>query len=87
MVPNQTETLVSYFDDNEKRLTGIPRRLFFDGPRPEKLHLAKDITCKKCGAECYWQEVIDAKGEPVVRLFESGKPHECNVDDMFEVQG
>jgi hypothetical protein len=51
------------------------------------MHLAKeDLTCKHCGAECYWQEVITADGTPKPRLFEDGKPHVCKPSpDDFSV--
>jgi hypothetical protein len=53
------------------------------------LHLAReDITCKSCGAECYWQEVVTKDGHIKPRLFENGKPHVCRPSaDDFDVVG
>ncbi|HSV48330.1 MAG TPA: hypothetical protein VLJ58_21255 [Ramlibacter sp.] len=66
-----------YFDDNEDRIVN----------RRPPLHLAReDITCKHCGAECYWQETYGADGRPKAKLFEDGKPHVCKPSaDDFEV--
>lgn len=74
---------MSHFDDNEDRITGVN---IGRGRKP--LHLARDdITCKKCGAPCYWQEVVNPQGEIVTRLFENGKPHDCSKAkaDDFDV--
>lgn len=46
----------------------------------------ENLTCKHCGAECYWQEVYGKNGEPRNVLFEDGKPHACKPSaDDFEV--
>lgn len=48
------------------------------------LHLAKeDITCKYCKVVCYWQQVWNAESKPETRLFENGKPHECDTSNDF----
>lgn len=59
---------------------------YTDAQRPERMRVAKpDLTCKRCDADCYWQEVIGPDGQPKVRLFEGGKPHVCKPSDDFEV--
>lgn len=66
---------MSHFDDNENRIVY--------GRQP--LRLAKsDLTCKHCGAKCYWQEVVDKDGFPRAKLFEHGKPHRCDISNQFE---
>jgi hypothetical protein len=56
-------------------------------PRRKPLRLAKeDLTCRSCGADCYWQEVVAGDGQIKPRLFENGKPHVCKPSaDDFDV--
>jgi len=63
---------------------------FLHTPR-KPMHLArKNITCRHCGVRAYWQEVIDKKGFPEIKLFAGGKPHSChtgNPDDFDDLTG
>lgn len=60
-------------------------------PYRRPLHLAKqDITCSRCGVPAYWQEVINKEGQPEIKLFAGGKPHDCRTataDDFEDETG
>ena len=60
---------MSFWDDHED--------MFYRG---YSMHLAKnDITCRSCGAPAYWQEVVNKEGQPDIKLFAGGKPHDCRA--------
>lgn len=74
---------MSYFDDNEDRITGL--NLGRRGQQPLRA-APQDPTCRTCGADCYWQEVVAGDGRVKPRLFENGKPHVCKPSsDDFDV--
>lgn len=75
---------MSYFDDNEARITGLPRR------RRRAYVEQADTTCKRCGAQgCWWWQMPapDGGAEVPVMFGPDGKRHVCPPAgaDEFEV--